>query len=166
MLAGDLPIAEFEEDRDVGAKLGVGGKNIARHRQEPAPVAFEGDVVAVDNRIQYIEALSANHLLSFARGCEQSVEIAVLADRRQPVRKLLLYNVAGEKIRQRTTLSAVLQRFEVAACDCEIVGRCDRHAFPGYDESCGSSFDGTNVRHVTNWVSNPIYGSALRLSSA
>src|SRR3954469_634059 len=130
VLATDLSFAELEENRDMRSEFRVGGKTIDRDGEQSAPVNLECDVLSVDNRIQDVEPLCTYHLLSFARGDEQRVEIAMLPDRRQPVGEFLLHYITGKVFRQRSTLGAILQRFEVAACDCEIVGRSERHAFP------------------------------------
>ena len=49
------------------------------------------------------------------------------ANGRQAVGEFLLHHVLGVKLRHRSALGARFDRLEIAACNCEIVGRGDRH---------------------------------------
>src|SRR4026208_2346735 len=50
------------------------------------------------------------------------------SDRGQAIRILFLHDILGEEFRESTAFCTIFQRFEVLACDCEIVGRRHRHA--------------------------------------
>ena len=66
------------------------------------------------------------------------------ADGRQPIGEFLLDDVLGEEFRQRSSLGAIFNGFEVAASDGEIVGggECHDLIWSFRMQSCSSPIDG------------------------
>ncbi len=149
VLPRDLPVPELEPHREVRAHLRIRGQGIGRHSQKPAPENFERDAISRDDRIEDLEALGAQSPLAPARGLEDRGEIPMSANWREPVRKFFLNHILREVLREHPTFSAILQRFEVSACDCEIVGRGHRHDVIS-EIGCGCT---ANLQHIRDFRS-------------
>src|SRR6267378_4429215 len=111
----------------MGAHLRISRESVYRHGEVTAPVDFHRNIVAVDDRVEDVELLSPQCLLSLLGVSQNPVQLAVDSDWLKPIGEFFLDDVLGEELGEGASFRAVLNGFEVPARDCEIVGRGDRH---------------------------------------
>src|SRR5437899_1447155 len=116
VLPADLAVSELEPNGEVSSHLRVGGKSVDGNGEVSAPENFERDDVALSDGVEDVVLLGTHRPLPLSRGVEKCFEVAMHADRREPIRKLFLDDIVGEELSQRTALGAVLESYEGAAC--------------------------------------------------
>src|SRR5688500_12449691 len=90
VLARDFAVLELEPHREVRAHVRILRQRIDGDGEHSRPEDLERDAVTVDDRVHDLELLSAEEPAAFFGRLENRAQVAVHADRRQPVRELFL----------------------------------------------------------------------------
>src|ERR1700674_2772200 len=108
VLSGDLSVPEFQPQRQMRSHLRISGEGVHWHSEVAAPVNFHRDVIAVDDRVEDVELLGPQRLLSLLRVGQDPVQFAMGSDRLKSIGELFLDDVLGEELRQGASFRVVL----------------------------------------------------------